>query len=72
MQITPAIFRAHALRYYNARCTMNWFTRYGLDWRTFFRDGYPLDTMLAACGGRSDPDMARLLDWMQAEGLYEE
>lgn len=67
MRITVEHFRAHGKQFYATSCTMRWFTRNGLDWRVFFKEGYPLEVMRTAAGD-NDPDLNALLNYLREQG----
>lgn len=62
MRITVNHFRAHGKQFYSTSCTMRWFTRHGLDWRIFFKEGYPREVMENAAP--NDPDLNKLLEYI--------
>ena len=62
MIITVEDLRAHGKQFHSTSCTMRWFTRNGLDWRVFFKEGYSREILEKAAP--NDPDLNKLLEYI--------
>ena len=68
MLITIEHLRQHGSKYHEFACTRNWFTKRGLEWRKFLKDGYDHIELLEVVGP-NDPELNALLKF---HGLIED